>query len=107
MGKFGLIVSQLPQLFNFLFISRKTFEENQPFPLDDARSIMRHNSFEMDRETVIYIHGYVESMEVESIRVIADAYLKRGDHNILILDWAALADGNYVIDAVPSAKQVP
>lgn len=55
---------------------------------------------------VLYLHGYLESMEVESIQVIADAYLARNDHNILILDWAELADGNYLIDAFPNLKPV-
>jgi hypothetical protein len=78
---------------------------------------------------VLYIHGFVETMEVESIRVIAEAYLKRGDHSeliislrcfsiqneafsthlfldIVILDWGDLADGNYLLDAVPNSAKV-
>lgn len=42
----------------------------------------------------------------ESVNVIVNAYLKRNDHNILVLDWSSLADGNYLLDAVPNAKLV-
>lgn len=38
--------------------------------------------------------------------MIADAYIKRNDHNILLLDWSELADGNYLFDAVPNIKKV-
>lgn len=69
------------------------------------------------------MHGFVETMEVESVRVITEAYLKRGDHSeyihlyiyrnssnlfldIIVLDWGELADGNYLLDAVPNAAKV-
>lgn len=42
----------------------------------------------------------------ESVNVIVDAYLQRNDHNVLALEWSELAAGNYLIDAVPNAKQV-
>lgn len=43
---------------------------------------------------------------MESIHVIVDAYLKRGNENIILLDWGTLADGNYLLDAVQNAKQL-
>lgn len=52
------------------------------------------------------MHGYVEGPTHQSVHVIVDAYLKRGDHNILVLDWSELADGNFLVDAVPNLKQV-
>lgn len=52
------------------------------------------------------MHGFMETMEVESIHVIADAYLERKDHNILILDWGELADGSYLFDALPNSIKV-
>lgn len=54
----------------------------------------------------MYVHGYVESMAVESIHVIVDAYQRRGDQNIIVMDWGSLAEGNYVLDAVVNAKQL-
>lgn len=67
---------------------------------------MNHERFDPNLPTVLYLHGYLENMEVESSHVIADAYLKRNDHNTLLLDWAELADGNYLFDSVPNIKKV-
>lgn len=62
--------------------------------------------FDMQRKTMLYIHGYADESKHESVRAIVDAYLQRTDYNILVLDWSDLASGNYLIDAVPNAKQV-
>lgn len=62
--------------------------------------------FDMQRKTMLYIHGYAEESKYESVRAIVDAYLQRTDYNVLALDWSELASGNYLIDAVPNAKQV-
>lgn len=55
---------------------------------------------------MLYIHGFADESKYESVRAIVDAYLQRSDYNILVLDWADLAGTNYLIDAVPNAKQV-
>lgn len=68
--------------------------------------MLSHSDFDADKKTVLYLHGYVEAPTHESIRVIVDAYIKRGDHNILVLDWSQLADGNYFVDAVQNIKDV-
>ncbi|XP_059617747.1 uncharacterized protein LOC132262483 [Phlebotomus argentipes] len=86
------------------FFYGPTFADHKVYELNDTASVLKHPSFDTNRPTVLYLHGYLESMEVESIQVIADAYLARGDHNTLILDWAELADGNYLIDAFPNLK---
>lgn len=55
---------------------------------------------------MLYIHGYADDSKYDSVREIVDAYLQRDDYNVLVLDWTELASGNYLIDAVPNAKQV-
>lgn len=74
--------------------------------MDQAVDILKHPRFDLTRETALYIHGYIETPEVESIHVIVDAYQKNGEQNIIILDWGELADGNYLLDAVQNAKQL-
>lgn len=76
------------------------------YELDEANDIMGHEKFVATQKTTIYVHGYVESPAVESIHVIVDAYQRRGDHNLIVLDWGELANGNYIFDAVINAKQV-
>lgn len=66
----------------------------------------RKERFDASRLTVMYVHGYLENRDVESVHVIVEAYLRRNDINLLVLDWGTLADGNYMFDAVVNAKQV-
>lgn len=82
------------------------FDNSQTFQLDQANTILQHPNFRPELKTVLYVHGYLETLDVESIHVIVDAYQQRGDHNIFVLDWATLADGNYLLDAVVNAKQL-
>lgn len=65
-----------------------------------------NDHFDILKKTVLYIHGYLEGPDHESVNTIVDAYLERNDHNVLVLNWSQLANGNYFIDAVPNAKQV-
>lgn len=90
----------------FYTMCSNRFDDHQIFELDQAAAIMQHSEFRPEQKTAIYVHGYVESMAVESIHVIVDAYQRRGDHNIIILDWGSLAEGNYLLDAVINAKQL-
>lgn len=87
-------------------IFRPTFDNVAKFELNEAQAILKHEKFQASKKTVLYIHGYLENSEVESIHVIVDAYLSRDDYNIVILDWGELADGNYMLDAVVNAKQL-
>lgn len=85
---------------------RSKFEDHEVFELDRAEDIVRHAKFDHTKKTVMYFHGYIESPEVESVHVIVDAYQKRNDHNLIILDWTQLVDGNYLLEAVPNCKKV-
>lgn len=76
------------------------------YRLREGVNVLKHPKFDSLKKTVLYLHGYIENPEVESIHLIADSYIQRGDHNILILDWSELADGNYLFDAVPNTRQV-
>lgn len=68
--------------------------------------MLEDSHFDKSKKTVLYLHGYIENPDVESIHVIVDAYLQRTDTNIIILDWGELADGNYAFDALVNAKQL-
>lgn len=57
------------------------------------------------KPTIVYIHGFTENAEAATIRVITQAYLKKGDVNILIIDWGRVAiSPNYagVVQQVPA-----
>lgn len=59
----------------------KTFKEQKSFQLSKAVELLEQEEFDNAKPTVVYMHGYVETMQVESIKVITDAYLTRGDHS--------------------------
>lgn len=82
------------------------FDQHQQFDLDTANDILLHPEFRPQQPTVLYVHGYVERMTDESQLTVVDAYQRRGDHNLLLLDWSALAEGHYFLDALPNSKQV-
>ncbi|XP_021702753.1 endothelial lipase isoform X3 [Aedes aegypti] len=90
----------------FMFFYGSKFEDHEVFELDRAEDIVRHAKFDHTKKTVMYFHGYIESPEVESVHVIVDAYQKRNDHNLIILDWTQLVDGNYLLEAVPNCKKL-
>ncbi|CAD7079410.1 unnamed protein product [Hermetia illucens] len=54
----------------------------------------------------MYMHGYTEGSEVQSVHVSIEAFLKRREHNIILLEWSELASGNYFVDAVPNADMI-
>jgi hypothetical protein len=66
-------------------INSKSFKDQRSFQLSKAVEILEQEEFDNAKPTVFYLHGYLETMEVESIKVIADAYLKRGDHSELFV----------------------
>ena len=54
--------------------------------MSKAVDILEQDEFDNGKPTVIYVHGYIEHMEMESVKVVCEAYLKRGDHsNYLII----------------------
>lgn len=107
----GLWVGMKPtkaqlETVKFMFFYGSKFEDHEVYDLDQAEKIVRHTKFDHNKKTVMYFHGYIESPEVESVHVIVDAYQKRNDHNLIILDWTQLADGNYLLEAVPNCKKL-
>ncbi|KAG5669190.1 hypothetical protein PVAND_017084 [Polypedilum vanderplanki] len=89
-----------------VFFHGKTYEERTRFDLSQAPEILKHDKFDNERPTVLYLHGYLENLECESIHVIVDAYLQRNDHNIIVLDWSKLAYGLYFMGAVPNLQKL-
>ncbi|KAJ8674587.1 hypothetical protein QAD02_005849 [Eretmocerus hayati] len=64
------------------------------YALDESTELLKH--LHLEKPFVLYIHGYQEHPQNESIQKIVSEYLKRGDDNIVILDWSALAFDSYV-----------
>lgn len=90
----------------FILFYGPTFADSNIFNLDDYKSLLEDSNFCKTKKTVLYIHGYLEDADIESVHVIVDAYLQRDDVNLIVLDWGELANGNYMFDAVVNCKQL-
>lgn len=76
--------------------------------LNETSSLLNDAAYDNSRPTVLIVHGFTEDYRVSgsSASVLIDAYTNRGDHNILVVDWADYADGNYFTEAIPNAFKV-
>ncbi|XP_076229837.1 endothelial lipase-like isoform X2 [Nomia melanderi] len=75
--------------------------------LDIADQSTLWNSYFNDRHpTVIYIHGYSESTTTGSSIAIKDVYLKRGEYNVILVNWAKLGSLPWYVTAVRNTKIV-
>lgn len=75
------------------------------FSLNELPNLIANTNYKPDLQTLIYIHGFHENQAKESVITIHDAYQSTGAYNIIMVDWAAGAAGNYV-DAVMNAVAV-
>lgn len=81
-------------------------DENKTYELSEAETILYSAGYNASKRTVLYMHGFLEVVIDESVQTIIKAYLARGDHNIIILDWSELAAGSYIMDALPNIRRV-
>ncbi|XP_036149308.1 pancreatic triacylglycerol lipase [Monomorium pharaonis] len=78
-----------------------TIEEYDDYPLENASAIT--SRITENKPTVLYIHGFNEHLEENSVQTVIKAYLKKNDHNIIGADYRNLANGLYSV----AAEHVP
>lgn len=57
--------------------------------------ILSHEKFDSNKPTVLYVFGWTRAPSAETTLLLTNAYLKRADHNILLLDWGDYTIGIY------------
>lgn len=63
--------------------------------LDNLNDIA--DSIDTDKKTIIFVHGFLGNTMATYIQPIIKAYLERGDVNVIVVDWGAIAiDINYI-----------
>lgn len=65
------------------------------FDFRDATQLLTHKNFNATLPTVLYISGWTQSPDAVTTRLLVNAYLKRGDYNVLLLDWSDYSVGIY------------
>lgn len=69
----------------------------QTFPIDEAvEQINRTHAFAPGDKTVITIHGFNDHAESPVPAAIAQAYLGKGNYNVMLLDCSPITTGKYV-----------
>lgn len=76
--------------------------------LKDLPELLNAKSFNASRQTVFYIHGYMESGILDlSVIAIRGAYLDREDHNVVSVSWQHYSElVMYEVDAIPQLMVV-
>ncbi|XP_046602698.1 inactive pancreatic lipase-related protein 1 isoform X2 [Neodiprion lecontei] len=73
--------------------------------INDATTLQR-SSFNRSNPTIFYIHGYSERAPGLSAATIRDAYLRRGEYNVVLVDWGKLSALPWYITAVRNTRIV-
>ncbi|XP_075211209.1 pancreatic triacylglycerol lipase-like [Lycorma delicatula] len=67
--------------------------------LNDVRRL-RSSPYAVNRTTIIYVHGFTEMDGGPSATAMRRAYLRRGDYNVIVVDWSPLAAAPWYETAV-------
>jgi len=61
-------------------------------------------TFNNNNPTIILIHGFLNGAIISTMYPIRDAYLARGDYNVIVIDWGR---GAMTIDYVAARNRIP
>lgn len=88
------------------FFYGPNYFDHRIYDYNELDDILQHDRYNASQATVLYIHGYLESPESDSVNTIVNAYYTRNEHNLIVLDWSDAAYGDYFIAAVPNSITV-
>ncbi|XP_068084054.1 pancreatic triacylglycerol lipase isoform X2 [Anabrus simplex] len=92
----------------FLFLNGTTPGDFEVIPLHKSPQLLNNSLFELEKPTVIYMPGYTERYDTESVRTVIQAYLDKGGHNLMIVDaYRALSNPDYLatLKTVPTVAR--
>lgn len=76
-------------------------------PLYDLKYLLTHKSFDSKLPTVVYVHGWLESGLFDlSTTAVRGAYLDRGDHNVVTIDWSHYSKNLNYLEVIPQLKVI-
>ncbi|XP_076390464.1 pancreatic lipase-related protein 2-like isoform X2 [Megachile rotundata] len=87
----------------FLLFTRRN--PNYPTKLNSFDSFtLKNSNFDVRYPTIIFIHGYSENAFEGSAAAIRKAYLKRGEYNLIVVDWSKLGGLPWYVTAVRNTR---
>ncbi|XP_060804419.1 pancreatic lipase-related protein 2-like [Amyelois transitella] len=90
----------------YLLFTRRNPASAQTLVINNAETI-RTSNFNPNHPTVVIAHGWLSNQNTGINSLIRDAYLGKGETNVIVLDWMRLAISNYVtaVRGVPAVGQ--
>ncbi|KAM3965566.1 pancreatic lipase-related protein 2-like [Aphomia sociella] len=88
-------ISRNPERNRYLLFTRSNPTTAQTLVIDDPDSI-RSSNFNPQVPTVVISHGWLGNQNAGINPTIRDAYLGKGEVNVIVLDWRRLALSDYV-----------
>ncbi|XP_070162078.1 lipase member H-A-like [Polyergus mexicanus] len=98
----GAPIGDLESIFLRIYVGT-TMNEYVDYSLKNIDALL--SRIQYGKPTVLYIHGYTEHVEKESVRTVVQAYLKRNDHNVIAVDYGKLVSDSYM-KAVRNAPRI-
>ncbi|CAD7079314.1 unnamed protein product [Hermetia illucens] len=90
------LMPRVETVARFLLYTRKNPTNAQELYQADSDGLKKSN-FDASRPTRFIIHGFINDGDSEVNVVVRDAYLARGDYNVIVVDWStATATINYI-----------
>lgn len=86
----------LPLIYNDVNYYLYT-KENPEVPVLLKRSYLKSSPVNPDHEVKLLTHGWLENANRTYLKELTKAYLKRGDYNIIVIDWQRPAQFDYTI----------
>lgn len=86
-------------------LRRNGLISSQAYKLNKTKDILAHPEFDDTRKTLFYISDCYEYNN-ESVHVIVNAYAKRTDYNVLVLDWFSFNNADFFSVLLPNLNEV-
>ncbi|XP_046476927.1 phospholipase A1-like isoform X3 [Neodiprion pinetum] len=90
----GAATNVAPGEITILLYNGSTTNEYIEYPIESAEQAVNNSAWNSSNPVVLYIHGINGTVDDESTTTVTDAYLKRGGHNFLALNYSQLARYN-------------
>ncbi|XP_045447660.1 pancreatic triacylglycerol lipase-like [Melitaea cinxia] len=84
-----------PNNNGYLLYTRSHPKVAVPLIYDDVKSVL-NSDLEMNKTTVILVHGWLGNGDNLMNRLLTEAFLENDDVNIIVFDWSRLANQNYL-----------
>ncbi|XP_046966598.1 pancreatic triacylglycerol lipase-like [Vanessa cardui] len=86
--------SRNPDNNRYLLYTRNNPVVSQTLRFNNSNSIAL-SQFDANNPTIVVVHGWLNDQHTELNKVITDAYLRKSNVNVIVMEWSKLASSNY------------